>query len=100
MLAGVRDDARNTGRSSLREDYSNAQILFKPSQAWQTFPSLADTTNMLAGAASGTMPNEMRVSDVERCGNLPRGRALPVPLAPPYYFVSNLRFDFENRYQG
>ena len=60
MLAGVRDDARNTGRSSLREDYRNALILFTPSQAWMTFPNLADTTSMLAGAASVTMPAMLR----------------------------------------
>ena len=57
---------------------------------------------MLAGVRDDVIvvvpvQDEMRVSDVERCDNLPRGRALPVPLAPPYYFVSNLRFDFENK---
>ena len=45
---------------------------------------------MLAGVRDDVIvvvpvQDEMRVIDVERCDNLPRGRALPVPLAPPYH---------------
>ena len=51
---------------------------------------------MLAGVRDDVLvvvpvQDEMRVIDVERCDNLPRGRALPVPLAPPYLFGDDAR---------